>query len=58
MSDDNRGSNPHRALIGLLAMVLLIVGVVFIMYRLHEASKLQDCFASGRTNCVPIETSH
>ena len=58
MSDDNHGSNPRRALIGLVAIVLLVVGVVFIMRRLNEAAKLQDCFASGRTNCVQIETSH
>jgi hypothetical protein len=57
MSDDDPGSNPHRAFIGLIAIVGLIVVVVFIAYRLHESAALQDCFASGRTNCAPIETT-
>jgi hypothetical protein len=57
MSDDDQGPNPRRALIGLLAIVVAIGGVLFIMYRLNQAAQLQDCVASGRTNCAPIETS-
>jgi type II secretory pathway component PulM len=56
MSDDNPEPRPRRALIGLLAIVVLIVAVLFIMNRLHQAAQIQDCFASGRTNCAPIET--
>jgi glucose uptake protein GlcU len=57
MADDDQGPSPHRALIGLVAIVLLIVGVLFIVHRLKEAAQLQDCVASGRTNCAPIEAS-
>ncbi|HEX4172810.1 MAG TPA: hypothetical protein VHY82_10075 [Acetobacteraceae bacterium] len=57
MSDDRPPeTNPRRALIGLVAIVLLVVAVVFIMHRLNQAAQLQDCVASGRTNCAPIET--
>ena len=53
--DDDPGPGPpHRALIGLVAIIVAIVGVLFIMYRLHQAVQLQDCVASGRTNCSPI----
>jgi hypothetical protein len=55
-SNDEPPTHPHRALIGLLAVLAIVVGVVFVMYRLHQASALQDCLASGRTNCMPIET--
>ena len=48
--------NPRRALVGLLAIVALIVAVLFIMHRLNQAARIQDCVASGRTNCAPIET--
>jgi hypothetical protein len=48
--------NPRRALVGLLALVALIVAVLFIMHRLNQAAQIQDCVASGRTNCAPIET--
>ncbi len=54
--DDGGASSPRRALIGLLALVALVVAVLFIMYRLNQAAKMQDCLASGRTNCAPIET--
>jgi hypothetical protein len=47
--------NPHRALAGLVAIVALIVAVIFIVHELKQAAQLQDCFASGRTNCAPID---
>jgi hypothetical protein len=56
MPDDEPASHPLRALIGLIAVVAMVMGVVFVMYRLHQASALQDCLASGRTNCMPITT--
>jgi xanthine/uracil permease len=56
MSDDEPPSHPQRALIGLVAVLAMIAGVVFVMYKLHQASALQDCLASGRTNCMQITT--
>lgn len=56
--DDNDEPQPvsgRRALIGLLVIVAAIVLVLFIIHRLQEASRIQDCVASGRTNCAPIE---
>lgn len=53
---DSESPPPYRALIGLLAIVGLIVAVLFIMHRLNQAAQMQDCIASGRTNCAPIET--
>jgi len=44
-------------LAGLLAIVALVLAVVFIMDKLHESAKLQDCLASGRTNCMPIDAT-
>lgn len=56
MSDENPEPHPYRALIGLAAIVVGIFAVLFIMDRLHQAARLQDCFQSGRTNCAPIQT--
>jgi hypothetical protein len=53
---DSESPPPYRALIGLLAIVGLIIAVLFIMHRLNQAAQMQDCIASGRTNCAPIET--
>ena len=57
MADEDPGPNPRRALIGLIAIVALIGAVLFIMHRLNQAAQLQDCVASGRTNCAPIDTN-
>jgi len=56
MTDDDPGPNPRRALVGLVAIILAIGGVLFIMHRLNQAARIQDCVASGRTNCAPIAT--
>ena len=53
--EEDPGPRPHRALIGLAAFIVAIAGVLFVMYRLHQAGRMQDCLASGRTNCAPIE---
>jgi hypothetical protein len=51
---DPEPGGGRRALFGLLAMAILIAAVLLIMQRLHEAARIQDCVASGRTNCAPI----
>jgi hypothetical protein len=58
MADDGERGSPLRAVVGLGLIVVLIVGVLFVMHALQHASSLQDCVASGRTNCAPIESGH
>jgi hypothetical protein len=56
--EDEDGPAPrHRALIGLLLLVGLLVAVLFVVHELQESARMQDCLASGRTNCAPIDTS-
>jgi hypothetical protein len=45
---------PLRTLVGLGLIAALIVGVLFIAQQLRHAAAIQDCVASGRTNCAPI----
>ncbi|MEJ0020153.1 MAG: hypothetical protein WDN25_27115 [Acetobacteraceae bacterium] len=54
MPEDDPGPSPHRALIGLVAIVAAIGAVLFIVHRLNQAAQIQDCVAAGRTNCAPI----
>lgn len=49
---------PRGALVALLLVIVLVAAVMFIMHRLNQAGQLQDCVASGRTNCAPIDTQH
>jgi hypothetical protein len=54
--DDEPEHSPRRALIGLLVFAVAIVAVLFIVQELRHAAQIQDCVASGRTNCAPIDS--
>jgi hypothetical protein len=54
MPEDQEKSSPLRAVVGLGLIVVLILGVLFVMHELQHAAALQDCVASGRTNCAPV----
>jgi hypothetical protein len=54
MADNDQGGSPLRAVAGLVLVVVLILGVLFVMQQLRQAATIQDCVASGRTNCAPI----
>jgi len=45
----------HKALLGLLFVMLLIVGGLLLTSVLRHMAQLQDCTLSGRTDCVPID---
>jgi hypothetical protein len=51
-----RPPDPRRkAVIGLLIIVLLVVGGLFLTHVLRTMSRVQDCLMQGRTNCAPVE---
>jgi hypothetical protein len=54
MAEDEPKRGPLRAVVGLGLIVVLILGVLFVMQQLRHAAAIQDCVASGRTNCAPI----
>jgi hypothetical protein len=54
MPEDDGGGGPWRALLGLGLLVALIMGLLFVMRELQHAATIQDCVASGRSNCAPI----
>jgi len=56
--NDNRERNNIRAMVALCVIVALIVGSVIVMQGLRRSTAMQDCLASGRTNCAPLDTSH
>ena len=57
---EDKDAQSRRDTVNLLAviicLVILIVGF-WLVNRLWEMKKLQDCVFSGRRNCAPIETS-
>lgn len=54
--DHEEGGRPVGALVGLVVIALLVLAGLWLSNRLHSSANLQDCVASGRTNCAPIET--
>lgn len=54
MAEDDRKGSVLRTLVGLGLILLLILGMLFVMQQLRHAAAIQDCVASGRTNCAPI----
>ena len=56
MDDEPEPSN-HRALLAAVAMLgLLVVVSLWLTGVLGSSSAIQDCVASGRTNCAPVTT--
>jgi hypothetical protein len=52
--EGGRQGGPLRTLVGLGLIAVLIVGVLFMIQQLRHAAAIQDCVASGRTDCAPI----
>ena len=50
-------SKRLRSLVGLALLAALFAGVWFVMTELRRSAQLQDCYASGRTNCVTIDST-
>lgn len=50
--EDRRG-----VLIGLLVVIALVLGGLYLFNTLRDSSRLQDCEMQGRTNCAPIDVS-
>jgi hypothetical protein len=40
--------------VGLLVLIVVGIGVWFVMQQLRQSAAMQDCLASGRTNCAPV----
>ena len=57
-SNDPAGDpGPRRQLIAaVILLALLLGGGLWLTGALRGAAAIQDCAASGRTNCAPIDT--
>ena len=45
------------AMVGLIVVLLLIVGGLFLVHVLRSMGQIQDCALEGRSNCAPAGTS-
>ena len=54
--DDEPEPSRRGAVVAVAVIVVAILAVIFVVRQLHQASVIQDCVMSGRTNCAPIQT--
>jgi hypothetical protein len=53
--DEDEDHNSGRgALIALGVVVVLVLGGLWLSHVLGGAASMQDCVASGRSNCAPV----
>jgi hypothetical protein len=58
--DNDNGDDDdtqRRNLAALAAVIALVALAVFLMVKLKAGIAMQDCFAQGRHDCAPIDTS-
>jgi len=56
MEDEPEPTSPRALLAAVAVLVLLVALGLWLSGVLGSANTIQDCVASGRTNCAPIET--
>jgi hypothetical protein len=56
-ADDDEGSGRTAPFgwVSLVIIAVLVVGTWFLIQKLSEDTKMQDCIQSGRRNCAPIQ---
>jgi hypothetical protein len=50
---DENSNSPRAVLIGLVVVLALVFGCLYLVYALRDASRMQDCVMQGRSNCAP-----
>jgi hypothetical protein len=53
---ENEDDEPSRRgpLVALVAVVVLVIGGLWLSHVLGGVSHMQDCVMSGRSNCAPV----
>ena len=53
--DSGAGQGSSRQIVAAVILLLAIVGIgLWLSGTLRGAATIQDCVASGRTNCAPV----
>ena len=55
--DESPGPN-RTAVVGLIVILLLVAGGLWLVQHIRADSRIQDCVMSGRTNCAPIAATN
>lgn len=55
-AEDKIAQRQTEGLVGIVVVLLLLVGGLFLVQQLRSAATLQDCLMSGRRNCDVVVT--
>lgn len=55
MAEDPEPPSRRAALAAMVAIVLLVLGGVWLVRTMHANSRLEDCLMQGRRNCAPVK---
>ena len=50
-AEDRAAERQTGGLVGIVVVLLLLIGGLFLVQQLRAASMLEDCLMSGRRNC-------
>lgn len=53
--DDHEGRENPFGVFPLVVLVVLVVGGLFLVFKMREMGSIQDCVSSGRRNCAPLD---
>jgi hypothetical protein len=54
---ETTANRQTASLVGLVVVLLLLIGGLFLVERLQAASSLEDCLLAGRRDCGSIVTT-
>lgn len=55
--DEDAAQRQTMGLVGIVIVLLLLVGGLFLVQQLHRAALIEDCLLSGRQNCDGLVTA-
>lgn len=50
-----RRSEKPFGIVPVVILLVLVVGGLFLIFEMRDMANIQDCVASGRRNCAPLD---
>ncbi|HEY3639242.1 MAG TPA: hypothetical protein VGK90_13930 [Rhizomicrobium sp.] len=53
--DDDDGARQRNFVLALLAVIVIVVIGFFLVWKMWQNEKMQECLLTGRRDCAPID---
>lgn len=54
-NEDDDDGRRRSVLLALAVVAVIVIGGFFLVWKMWQNEKLQECYASGRRDCAPID---